>query len=473
MLFSRLIAFRPIQLLATFLSFFILLKTVLDPDLGWHLRMGEYIVQNRAVPWTNLFSYTLPNYQWVDSYWLTQICMYLGKIGLGLFPLAVIFALIAALAVWMVSKGNPLLMIFAAVALRGSAGVRPMTVSFLFLAFEVLLLERCRKKGVDKYLFLLIPLFALWANMHADWVIGLFIFGIYAGVEFLINSEIKPLGIAVVSTAATLLNPYTYHLWTTLFNEVGATAMHRNINEWLTPTFEHASGQLTIFVIALVVFLIIWRINKKGIFNCLPQFIFAILAMKSYYYLHILILISAPFILESFKLLGRELQLKKLPFLTSDADVVFQRFFIIGLIFTILAAAPVVVTETVQSVQGGVLADTETYPVEAVEYLNKKDFDGKMYNYYGWGGYLIYHLPEKKTFIDGRMPAWRKDGEYVFKEYLKTEKLQPGWDGVFRRYDIDWAILKNGAPLSFKLQKELGWKYVYTDETAVILFSPD
>jgi hypothetical protein len=64
------------------------------------------------------------------------------------------------------------------------------------------------------------------------------------------------------------------------------------------------------------------------------------------------------------------------------------------------------------------------FPCEAVEFLEKNDDikQKKMFNNYVWGGYLIWTLPEKEIFIDGRMPQLEYKNHTVLEEYFEFFK---------------------------------------------------
>ena len=133
------------------------------------------------------------------------------------------------------------------------------------------------------------------------------------------------------------------------------------------------------------------------------------------------------------------------------------------------------------------------YPQGAINFLTNNLPKGNLFSEYGWGGYLIWKLPEKKVFIDGRMPSWRYDiwpfkstapkneSAWVFKDYMK---IAYGGDyrKLFDKYNIDTVllpkenlyqnILKNKDKSFFKLITNLekeGWKEIYSDNVAVIL----
>ena len=88
---------------------------------------------------------------------------------------------------------------------------------------------------------------------------------------------------------------------------------------------------------------------------------------------------------------------------------------------------------------------------------------------------MFWQLPSVKTFIDGRMPAWReslpagRQGErYVFEDYLTVMRLKPGWEDVLEEYDVSYFLIRGDSPLSQALKVHPGWGVVYEDSLAII-----
>jgi hypothetical protein len=111
------------------------------------------------------------------------------------------------------------------------------------------------------------------------------------------------------------------------------------------------------------------------------------------------------------------------------------------------------------------------YPYKAVEYLKNNPIEGNMFNEYNWGGFLIWQYPDKKVFIDGRMPSW-KIGDYrVFQDFNTIGSINEGWDELLRKYDISFSLVYNDQPNQFKYGY-LKWEKVYSDDLAAIYKRP-
>ncbi|MFO0702448.1 MAG: hypothetical protein U0514_00990 [Candidatus Andersenbacteria bacterium] len=95
------------------------------------------------------------------------------------------------------------------------------------------------------------------------------------------------------------------------------------------------------------------------------------------------------------------------------------------------------------------------------------------YNNYAWGGYLLLYVPGLHTFIDGRMPSWEQGGVRIIDEYFKLDRLEPGWEDVLKRYDIDLVIVAPDHKLALALAHNHGFHEAFKDSQAVVLVRDD
>jgi len=117
--------------------------------------------------------------------------------------------------------------------------------------------------------------------------------------------------------------------------------------------------------------------------------------------------------------------------------------------------------------QQGYAFDPEVFPVEAVDWLEENPQEGEMFNYFTWGGYLLYRLwPEEKVFIDAQTDFY---GAQLTQEYGKVIFSQEGWEEVLNKYQVEWAILPSDESAVHAVIRDYGWKVIYEDSTAVIL----
>src|SRR5512132_1298074 len=82
-----------------FIALFVMAaREITDPDFWWHLRTGQYIVENATIPHGDIFSYTNAGQTWVTHEWLSEVIMY-AVYRLGSYPaLIVVFAAVITAA---------------------------------------------------------------------------------------------------------------------------------------------------------------------------------------------------------------------------------------------------------------------------------------------------------------------------------------------------------------------------------------
>lgn len=108
----------------------------------------------------------------------------------------------------------------------------------------------------------------------------------------------------------------------------------------------------------------------------------------------------------------------------------------------------------------------EVFPVEATEWLDDNPPEGNGFNYFPWGGYLLYRFwPERSVFIDGQTDFY---GEELTREYERVITLSDGWQDVLHDYHIEWVIMPAGSELGSALDESDFWNETYHDETTEI-----
>jgi hypothetical protein len=109
------------------------------------------------------------------------------------------------------------------------------------------------------------------------------------------------------------------------------------------------------------------------------------------------------------------------------------------------------------------------YPVAAADWLDAHpELGTRMYNQYGWGGYLAYRFypqPDRKVFIFGEAALM---GDPLLNEYEDVQTLRSTWKQRLDEYKVDYVIYNKGEALANVLATQSDWKLVYEDTVAVI-----
>jgi hypothetical protein len=176
-----------------------------DGDTGWHIRTGQYILEHRSVPTQDLFSFSRPGAPWFAWEWLTDVTYaLLFQIG-GLKAIVLMAGAMIALFATVVLRytlwrgANALIAAFTTLLAVGASSMhflaRPHLFTLLLLPVCLWLLEADRRKNT-RWLWALIPVTALWTNLHGGFVIFLACLGLLVlayGIEAALGNSTTPL----------------------------------------------------------------------------------------------------------------------------------------------------------------------------------------------------------------------------------------------------------------------------------------
>lgn len=440
-----------------------------DPDMWWHLKMGEVIWTTHTIPTTDLFSYTTNHHAYVAHEWLAQVLIYGayrygGYSGLMLwlcfFTSALLVAgytlcslysknakvgFIGALTIWL----------FATIGLS----IRPQMIGYLLLIVELLLLHLGQTRNPRWFLWLP-PLFAIWVNCHGSFFLGLIVAGAFlfsSLFDFKRGSLIsqrwdphvrKMLTLALVlSVAALFVNPIgvkqlLYPLDTLLHQSIGLS----EVSEWKPLQLGDARGLALLGVLGSISLLVIVRQSELLWRELLLLALGTWLAASHRRMLFVFGILAAPVLSRLLSTAWdgyNEEQDRRLP----------NAVFIAGSIMMAILAFP--------NRQNLARQVDEKSPVKAVEFIKNHHLSGPMLNEYVYGGYLIWATPEHPVFVDGRSDVFEQTG--VLAEFGKWATLQSPPDGLLDKYRIDFCLLARDSPIVFVLPLLPDWKAIYSD----------
>ncbi|EKD87095.1 MAG: hypothetical protein ACD_37C00045G0007 [uncultured bacterium] len=480
---------RILPLIFIFTLFFLKAFYMLDPDFGWHIKMGELILFS-GIPATDPFSYTMSSFPFVDHEWGINILMRLIYENLGWVFMSALFALVTILVVLIPLGGSLKKYILLPFILAGGsflffAGIRPQVITWLF--FSVLVTILLRKKYYEKFRLALPILFLFWANIHGGFPVGIAVYLLFLAIEFYEKRKLEKIDVVLfaISIFATLINPYGIRLWGEVWMQMSDSSLRWNIMEWKPAVFTFYPAVLGLFAFSFS-FLLMFRksftLFEKALYFCL-----LLAGLSSVRHVPLWVIIASPILLKGLVLLGEKAG--KIKYGRERFEKAYKFSFIMAIIFILI---PVLSKR-----ENPFLVNEENfYPKKAVNFLRENPSNGQVFSNYGWGGYLIWKYPEKKVFIDGRMPSWSWDkkipGEstYVFKEYLSLSDVNAKFESSAVKYGIDTVLLpvpkeskestdrltiwlfgkfnKNKNEDIHKKLKREGWKVIYKDGVAQI-----
>jgi hypothetical protein len=113
----------------------------------------------------------------------------------------------------------------------------------------------------------------------------------------------------------------------------------------------------------------------------------------------------------------------------------------------------------------------ESLPVDAAAWIEEHEPEGKMFNHYNWGGYLIWRLwPDDPVFVDGRTDLY---GDAFLSQYLQVQAARPGFEDVLEVYEVDWVLMPAESTLGTQLACRSAWQRAYRDDVATVWIRGD
>ena len=524
------------------LIFALLLKhsyAYLDPDFGWHLKTGQEIITTGQVPSINYVNYTLLGESWVDHEWLANAAVYWIFTNWGYLAVNIIFALIPLLTLILLNrfitkeytKDKTNVWLFILIELGGLMafiphfGVRMQEITFLsVLLLSLILYHYNRNKNWTGLLWLL-PLFYFWANAHGGFLIGWIILGLFALAkitEYLLH-KFRPWNfmdfkdvltltqirnyilVALGALTTTFLTPYGLKLYE-FFQTYTNTFYFDHILEWLPQwSYPYVYWQclficLTISALAIHLYYI-GKKNPNRKLNLWQIGIiigFTILAIKSRRHFPLLFIVATPWLLA---FITEFLEIKAVGFKYFKNKVV--NILINTFLFLCFFLVPLNLLITTNFIKDPFNSFCENkysatgknflFPCKAIKILRTDPNYNqlKLYNNFGWGGFLIWTWPEKQLFIDGRMPQANYAERSILEEYSDFfEKNQSEF--YLNKHEIKAVLLSddnrpvklnwfeknflfmNEADFNSKnllkeyLNQSSEWKLIYTDNIAKV-----
>ena len=443
-----------------------------DTDIWVHLRSAQQLLTSHSFIRADSYTFTTAGAPLLNFEWLSGLPYYFAFQSFGLQGLLAVYTLV----LWLIfggvyylalrrgaNYGDAALVTMAGVALGSySFGPRLFNFAWLCLVVEFLVLDRFQRTG--KGLWMLPPLFALWINLHASWVLGFVVLGIYI-VSGLVEGrwnnnivaehwtpvQLRKLLLAVaISAIALLINPYGYKLVLYPFELLSRQqAVRDSMTEWQSVDFHTGWGKLAMLTI-LALLAAAWFSSKPWNLRDMLLATFALWAALT----HLRFLIFAGIILVP--ILGPRLQLfapydakKDKPWLNLAMTAL-----IAGLILLIYPSA------------AQLQSDIDShFPSDALRFLQQRQITGRLFHYYGFGGYIEWYAPAIKTFADPRTDIFVYNG--VLDDYLKIIAIDRPFE-LLDKYKIDYVLFPVNRPLSDVLDHSEGWRAIYADQVVKI-----
>lgn len=448
---------------------------VLDADVWLHLKTGEWILQHGAFPRVGIFSRLLAGKPWADYSWGSEVPLAFvysefGLMGLAWFQVVLILATFAAFA-WMLLRLSGRFWFSWIVATLGAASFlfnvmpRPLFVSAILTMVTLTLLLEAERTRDARQLYWLPLVFILWANCHIQFIHGLFAVGVFCAAHLaraalgekcarfkLPPSPFSPAVTPVlflVCAAACLVNPYTYTVYRVVFEYASSKFPYRVIEEFQPISFHYPSDYILVLLLLAAVAMLV-RSREWKLFETVLLLVFGYLSVRT--------------VRDAW--LGAVVAGAILACGQWDAAGARPRFK-----FAEYAAGAVLLAALLMGAahfsefnpRGLDRTISRHYPVDAVNFVHRHRLPGPLYNFFGWGDFLIWYMPDYPVSIDGRTDLYGDDMQFRAFQTASGDSQQ---DAVFAESRL--VLLPAETPLAQALANDPRFRLVYSDAISAV-----
>jgi tetratricopeptide (TPR) repeat protein len=484
-------------------AFALAVVKVEDYDAWTQLALGRQIVEHRGFPATEQFSFPSHEMPYHNPEWLFGLVFYLAHLAAGIPGVILLKASIVALAFFILLKDSlipqdleshrALGVVTAAAVLflvllmaRHRFVERPDIALMVFLGFTIYALDAYVYEG-RRYLYFLPMLQVLWVNMHPSIVVGAVPFGAFlagGGIQRLLRgrlgielpgtpsvSQLRVIaGVFSAVVLASLLNPYGINAFLAPFHIATDPWFTRGISELQAPGFDDMGGAPFI-VTALLVVTFMVSAKRLSLIAVLLVGPFVYLGLSARRFAFLLAIVSAPVLARHLRVLVGRLSVRWAHRAGLPAGLLTASLIVV---LTGLSLAQVVQPFRDQKQIPGFGIDTALLPEGALRYLDRVGVDGKVFNKFAWGGYILWRdYPRRAPIVDGR--GYVPPG--VLHEIWGARYAQSLFNRLVARYGFDVAIvhypedveaLKSKLPISEFTWPSPEWTLVYWDDLSLV-----
>ena len=460
-----------------------------DGDTGWHIRTGEFILDNRKFPTRDLFSFSKAGQPWFAWEWLSDVLFALLHRALGLKGVVLLAGCVASLGVTVVFRhllwrgANVFLALLACLLGAGASSIhylaRPHVFTLLLLAVTLWLLVRDRRQPT-RAVWLLVPLTAVWTNLHGGFLtlpICLSLLMIGTLLEGLLARQRGPElwrrprrygSLLAASSLATLLNPYGLDLHRHIAQYLQSEWIREAVQEFQSPRFRSESSmQFEVLLFAGLIFAGSLLLRRQ-VADALLILFWAHAALVSVRHVPVFVVVSSPVWAAEASLYWRrwaESQSAKsllgiLEGLARDVSSGFRRTSLWGpvaVLLLLLIDWPMNWPRDFPDAK---------FPLAVINRHPARLAAARVFTSDQWADYLIYRFyPRHKVFLDGRSDFY---GPTFGKLYLRLAYADPEWRSAFERYGFELVLAPDEWPLAGLLKQDPAWRLLDRDNRALL-----
>lgn len=487
------------------------LRTITDPDTGWQLASGRYLVEHHQLPSTDVLSYTAHGHAWIYPP-LSELFLYVLYLVGGFAALSWLNATACAMtvAIALAAEYNVAAAILSILAIPAIAyRTAPRADLFTTVFFAVLLSILWRHyRGRSAPLWLIPITMLLWVNSHLGFVAGVALLAGYAGLEF---SEFifaarrsaarmrlrRAAPWLLTSLLVTPFNPWGTKIYTAVFEQQRELKLHETvIAEWrhiplsaetLSQVFNWRNPNSSyLWLLGAAGFAILIAARRKEFGSAILLFGFAYLSTSNLRFQALFALVAIvqgafvfrssfirPASSEARKTKRRQLRMEPQWPAGAAACVIIAIGFVLVFVrdYDLITQRAYIRAGEVTLFGVGL---SSWYPEHAAQSILKDHLPGNIFHEYNMGGYLAFRLgPKYPDYIDGRALPF---GDLILhqRKLMKQSPDSSAWQQEADQRGINTLIFSVarywglGSTHVAQFCNSQAWKPVYLDETGAV-----
>ena len=464
-------------------------RTLLDADTWLHTRIGEIILSTGSVPHQDLFAFSKVGGPWYAFEWLSEVTLAMAYRISGLKGISALAAVLITLYLTLllkhsIAKGanGMVALVITLVAATASSihfHARPHLFTLLLLTISLWILDSNRRSAHKHLVWVLVPLSALWANLHGGFFIFLALLAIrfvgcaaeaffYAELkESRRNEAIQLALVGLAAAAATLLNPYGYHLHEHIFETLKSPWIVSNVAEFQSPRFRSEEMLNSMLMIFAGLSIVSSLLRQRNLVDTLSILFLSYCSLTSVRHIPILMLVLVPILSLEVTLAWDWLALgkKKSSLLAILHDVTRQ-------LTPMMKGTSLFIPLAVLGIllMPGLNWPTEipegAVPIRLIEKHADRIATSRIFAPDQMADYLIYrNYPKQKVYFDSRHNYY---GPEVGNEYFAIRGGGRNWSELLDKYRFDLVLITADEPLSALLAGNSGWLKVDSNERHIL-----
>jgi hypothetical protein len=468
---------------------------ILDLDIWWHLKVGDWTVQHFAVPHTGILSRTAAERPWVAYSWGYEVLMsrayaWGGILAIGLYGTLLTIG-VAFAAYWMLRRISGrfwtawLVTLACCYPFLFMIMPRPVFFSIILFCVVLALLFEANRSGKVETLYWLPLIFLMWANLHIQFIYGLVPAGMLLGVnlvtlvversvprlapkgragtwgtglsgapEFLATPSLPTGKLALIFGAcllATCIGPYSYHLYGVVAEYSKAKSAYSLIVELQPLTFRAINHYVQLLLCAAAFIAVGWQ-KRVDLFKLALLTLAAVVAFRTMRDSWFLCTVAAACIADVVSRYGEREQ--------SESPLELAGVFAVVVVALLLFARGVGFTQ-----QGLDQAISRRFPVKAANFLRQSPVPGPLYNTLDWGGFLMWYMPNYPVAIDGRNDLY---GDELDELFISTQRGGESYKQDPYLNEAGVVLIRRSDGLYYALNQDPRFSLVYEDPIAAV-----